>query len=208
MDLKNTLITQIGKYAFAHCVKLEEVRLPATLEEICEGAFKICGKLKKIEFGSNSQLRKIGSNAFQSCEKLKDVSFPPRLEFIGNYVFQKCKIRTLDFRKTKVKHIGINSIHSYCQNAYFSRTISLTSIINNYNIRIFDCNEDHLIQKDVRGYYFFNGAIFNCYNNINNLLIRRGVERILERCFYGRWSLYSVLVPASVVENISRSFCW
>ncbi len=52
----------IGREAFAHCSKLDEVMLPSGLREIRDGAFYGCSSLKKVRLPMNAKL--ISETAF------------------------------------------------------------------------------------------------------------------------------------------------
>lgn len=53
--------TSIGKAAFMNCTKLQEVRLPRTLETLAYSAFRNCKALKtlKVYEGSNINIDKL-----------------------------------------------------------------------------------------------------------------------------------------------------
>lgn len=121
-------ITIIEKYAFANCSRLEEVRFPSCLYEICEGAFKQCINLKKLSFPSDSRLRIIGIKAFFRSLVLSPIEFPPHLEFIGDSSFEGCeKVKMYDLRGTQARHVGrIN----YCDCTFnFPPTVILGDVL-------------------------------------------------------------------------------
>ncbi len=67
-------VTEIVRYTFKDCVKLEKVELPSTLKSIEFNAFEGCSSLKEINFPS--AMRYIGSSAFEGCTSLKSVKLP------------------------------------------------------------------------------------------------------------------------------------
>lgn len=64
---------KIDKYAFAYCSALEELVLPAGLEEIGSSAFSDCSALKKITIPASTT--SIDTFAFAGCTALTDVYF-------------------------------------------------------------------------------------------------------------------------------------
>lgn len=66
-------VTSIGKYAFAFCSLLSDVKLPNTLISIGESAFSYCENLEKIEIPEGT--REIGAGAFLQSG-VKDIAVP------------------------------------------------------------------------------------------------------------------------------------
>ena len=64
-------LTAIGAYAFSGNTKLEELHLPASLENIGTSAFQGCTSLRKIWLPAN--LAAIGKQAFDGCSKITHV---------------------------------------------------------------------------------------------------------------------------------------
>lgn len=49
-------LKSLGKKAFASCLSLKEINIPATVVDIDEGAFYVCRSLKKVSFSPSSLL--------------------------------------------------------------------------------------------------------------------------------------------------------
>lgn len=79
-------IKKIGSYAFANLTALEEVVLPSTLESIEYGAFFQCGKLQKITFSGENNIKIISKSAFEGCD-LRGTLDLPFAYVIGDYAF-------------------------------------------------------------------------------------------------------------------------
>lgn len=213
LNLENSQITIIGKFAFAYCGNLEKITFSSHLEEIGEGSFMSCYTLSQINFPHDSKLRKIGAKAFKSCVLLVSFEFTPLLESIGEEAFNNINLN-FDFRNTRLRNIAKNAFSN--ENKYYQTeieqfvllpaTASVESIINCSKIRL-DVDENHpIVKKDECGYYFSNGTALACYKNSMNVLIRRGVEIIARRCFSEREYLTSVTIPASVIEISKYAF--
>ena len=73
----------IGDYAFTVC-GLEEVHVPASVDEIPTRAFLNCVSLRKVTLDG---VKYIGDNAFSHCSRLTEVVLPDSLTVIGKYAF-------------------------------------------------------------------------------------------------------------------------
>lgn len=62
-------VTEIGRKAFANCVKVKQLVIGKNVRRIGEKAFANCKNLKKVKGGKN--VKKIGPKAFSNCKKLK-----------------------------------------------------------------------------------------------------------------------------------------
>lgn len=80
-------IEEIGNEAFRNCVLLTDLVLPASVQEIGEYAFANTG-ISQIEVPEGvTELKKA---TFFGCDKLVDITLPSTLETIGNEVFYNC----------------------------------------------------------------------------------------------------------------------
>ena len=78
-------VTSIGDFAFASCMSIATVVLPATLETIGTCAFSTCSALTEITIPEG--VTSIGDAAFIDCIKLAAVTLPATLERIGVCAF-------------------------------------------------------------------------------------------------------------------------
>ena len=67
-------VETIGAFAFENTLRIEAVRLPATLRELGDGAFSTCGNLKEIDLPEN--VKEIPAGCFLGCASLERVSAP------------------------------------------------------------------------------------------------------------------------------------
>ncbi|MDR3031170.1 MAG: leucine-rich repeat domain-containing protein [Holosporales bacterium] len=86
----------IEKCAFADCLVLKEIRFPACLEQIGEGAFVRCERLKGIDLRHCEHLKCIEKFAFAQCRGLEEISLPACLEQIGDFAFAYCNRLSCD----------------------------------------------------------------------------------------------------------------
>ena len=80
--------TAIQDVAFSNCIALEQVELPANLEEIPASIFTGCESLQSVVIPD--KVKEIGYNAFLECISLESVVLPEGLEIIGRKSFSDC----------------------------------------------------------------------------------------------------------------------
>ena len=83
-DIEEVVIPEgakkIQKSMFFNCRELKNIYLPDTIEEIEDFAFADCVKLEEISFKGKTNLRKIGISAFENCKSLDKVDIPKYVE--------------------------------------------------------------------------------------------------------------------------------
>lgn len=117
---------------FEACSNLSEIKLNgASLEEICEKAFKDCKKLKTIDLSTCSKLSKIGNQMFESCEKCQSITLPTSITEIGFYAFRFCEaLEKINLSDLALTSIGKASFVK-CKNIKkidLSKSINLTNL--------------------------------------------------------------------------------
>ena len=101
-------LAELGEEAFSSCVRLETVRLPASLTEIPTAAFYGCRALKSLAVPEGVEI--IGEEAFGDIPALETVTLPSTLRQIGAYAFWRCGTDSLTFSiPDKVAMIGVNA---------------------------------------------------------------------------------------------------
>lgn len=107
-------VTKLGANCFFNATNLKEVVLPATIEEIGDGAFIRCRELKKLQL--NEGLKRIGEECFKYTYSLEQITIPASVTEIGKLLFdlmennQQLTITCLSFTPAEVK--GDMSIYS------------------------------------------------------------------------------------------------
>lgn len=202
LNIENTQIITIGKYAFSHCYELKKVQFPSSLEEICEGAFKKCMSLEQICFSVGSKLRIIGPRAFENCDELRPFIISPTIEIIGDYAFWNCDNLTqnvIELQNTNIRKIG-ECAYGWNEACFIlPHTVDVRSVIDNIDCYI-NIDEDHpLIKLDECGYYVTIRTILKCISQRRHVLIRHGFEIIADSCFF-TLKIVSITIPASVAE--------
>lgn len=116
VELPNSL-GYIGTEAFAQQPLLTDIDIPASVEEIGEGAFSSCRRLSRVTFETNGQnnssLKKIGRMAFSSCVISSNITIPNSVETIGNTAFSGSYSRvTIGSSVTTIENGAFNSTAS------------------------------------------------------------------------------------------------
>ncbi len=124
-------ISEIGRYAFWHCDRLECVDLSCGACRLGEGVFGACSQLKEVILPQN--LEEIGTcypdtvhampdvGCFAGCHMLKKLALPQSLKAIGAQVFNSCGLESL-----VVEDAGYQwSRHVYVHRTAFDHTASL-----------------------------------------------------------------------------------
>lgn len=207
LNIENTKIKIIGKYAFSNCHNLEEIILPSSLEEIRQGAFIHCIYLVNIIFHPDSNVKIIGPRAFYHCKSLQSIDFPSTLVAIGEEAFCKCKyLSEFYLVDMRVKHIGSNAFGNHRgHQVFFPSTITVASMLNNPFCTIYVDEEHPTFKIDECGYFVTNKTMLQYFSNKTNILIRRGIERIGEYCFLES-KLVSITIPCSIIVICRSAF--
>lgn len=136
IDMKESLIKDIGILAFYGCNSLQKVELPDTIENVGIGSFYNCNNLAYktvdgIKYLGNDEnpylycegarlnvlkssatiqdgCKIIGAGAFLGCVLLGSVAIPSSVEYISDYAFRNCsRLSTVSFANdSKLKSIG------------------------------------------------------------------------------------------------------
>lgn len=85
--IDNYPVTSIEDYAFANS-SLSSIIVPDSVKSIGKGAFYLCEKLEKVDFGANIQ--SLGDYLFYYCSSLKQFTIPDSLSTIPSYFFYAC----------------------------------------------------------------------------------------------------------------------
>ena len=82
-------ITEIGKYAFRGCSKLERIRLPDSLERIGNNAFENCTSLRTVHLPEN--VYSLGDCCFAGCDSLTGIKLNDKLRRLNCNSFEYCE---------------------------------------------------------------------------------------------------------------------
>lgn len=116
LTLANKL-SYIGEYAFGYTKSLKSVNIPASVDNLKEGAFGNSG-LNYVVFAAGSKLEKIGSYAFSDNASLFSVKFigASELKEIGDSAFENCRMmQSFVNQMAKVESFGERAFYN-CDN--------------------------------------------------------------------------------------------
>ena len=98
VDLGKSVVN-IGRNAFALCIKLKKIRIPSNVKIISAGAFRYCLGLKEVIIEDG--VTHIEENAFRGCIRLKKVYIPESVKYIDETAFGRCPIVKIINNKRK-----------------------------------------------------------------------------------------------------------
>jgi hypothetical protein len=166
-------LERIGIEAFYSCQNLKNInKLPSTLKEIDDSAFRGCRKLgDSIEFPE--RLQAIGIHAFEGCRNLKRIKIPSAQVVIKRCAFAYCiSLSSVDLPE------GLQVIGE----SWFLACKSLTTV--NVPSSVIE------IQR---------GAFRGC-TSLASLDLPEGLQSIGDRSFEGCKSLESLHIPSTVCK--------
>ena len=178
----NEGLKYIAASAFEGCISLKEIKLPDTLHDIANSAFKNAG-LKSVNLGDG--VAKINTEAFASNKNLTDLYIGKNVEKIGDGVFADC-----------AKLVAVTlpaSLKSFNSNA-FSGCDSLVKIT---------------IDADSKYYKAVGSAIYSAdgktlvlagNKNTTSLIVADGTEVIKANAFELAKNVTEISLPATLSE--------
>ena len=90
-----TSVEEIGEGAFACCNRLRKVTIRERVKKVGAHAFAFCKNLESVEFLGVCEVE---DKAFANCTKLKSVKFPGSLVKVGTLLFDGCtKLQSVEF---------------------------------------------------------------------------------------------------------------
>ena len=201
-------LKEIRERAFSK-TNIKEVILPNDLEVLGAGAFEWCSLLNKVVLPQG--LLKIDNSAFYNCVNLKETALPRSLLEIEDLAFAGC---------VRLKDINIpDSLTSIGRNVFLGCTLLDNIEIHNNKVYVLNNNKD-LIEVPTGRIVFYRSKVITpdmnevppaafLDNNISELVIPEGIERIGLNAFKNCILLKKVTLPDSlkVIELGAFSGC-
>jgi len=120
-------VTRIGRWAFNHCSRLEQVAMSRSLKLISSEAFRCCTSLVDLDLPDS--LSEIEDHAFSGCNALKRLVLPPSLTIVGNGAISSCKA---------LEEINIPAALTNFGKTFLSHCTALKSIVVDENNPTYD----------------------------------------------------------------------
>ena len=99
--INGKVVTEIGKFGFSSCRKLENISLPNTIKKINIYAFRGCESIKNINIPDSVKI--IDSNSFEDCISLRTITGMENVETIWNGAFDGCtSLQSISLPKVKI----------------------------------------------------------------------------------------------------------
>ncbi len=130
-------VTDIG-FNFNNCVSITSVKVPVSLQSICDSAFMRASSLKTVTFAENSNLKTVGLRAFIGCGYLNPIVFPEGLTEIKDYAFEQCTCERISI-PTTLKKVGKDAWGE-------ARAIQVPDLLTWLNLDLI-YTEDHKLNK-------------------------------------------------------------
>ena len=193
-------LKRIGVRAFSgsggdEC-RFKKIRIPSSVEEICDKCFYSCTHLSRITFAEPSSLKRIGVSAFSGYWKpsrLSCINIPDSVEELGEKCFFEAAnlLRATLNESSSLKRVG--DLCFYCCGLVgfyipggvlsFGGGVFSGCPMNNGISVSPDCFlsvfGDLLLSKDGK-------VLYSCVGRLSEVVIPGSVEDIHDRCFFGR----------------------
>ncbi len=193
VDLSDTGIQRMGDGCFSGCVKLQTVKLPESVREIPQKAFKKCSLLhtvthdagltkieayafsgcKKLVNINLSTITSMENNAFESCSSLGKIVFSEELKIIPKAAFKNSVSVSFDVLPLGIVEIGADAF-SGCK---LSETLVIPGSVDKISKDAFEnCNNIEALR--IENYSVIPGgdlsAIFGKLDKLTSLILDGG----------------------------------
>lgn len=216
--------TETEIHVLAEIIK-DDVHYPVTA--IGYAAFKNATKLTKITFDSTSQLETIETSAFENCRALQELRLPNTLVRIDDKAFSSCSGLKAIMLFSSITHMGADLFHG-CNGLVIYSSLPEASLEwdETWNAAgrpiYWNCSSDTFLetvsneQVTMRFVIQDQQAVLTQYvAKERNVTIPSEVEigsvtypvtSIGAYAFYGNSSIYTVVIPSSIVHISANAF--
>jgi hypothetical protein len=73
-------LSRIADSVLLECSSLLSIRIPSSVEKLCQTCFSGCQRVATVSFESDSKLSRVSSDAFRNCSSLSSLWVPWSLE--------------------------------------------------------------------------------------------------------------------------------
>lgn len=224
-------VTTIGNYAFKDCTSLESITLPSSVYlPTTYSHYEFSGYTGKIILDEGWE--KIGSNAFTNSD-ITEIVFPSTLKEIEHVAFygasrlEKVKIPNnvtkiaiqafcrnsktieIDCSEFSTKPIGWTSGWNYGQTALFKNSVYDDDFVYGDETK----TSVIALRDRSKGEYYFPSSVkiigsyvFNDTDNLTDLVIPEGIERLADSSIRNNLDLKSLSLPSTITVIGNNAF--
>lgn len=204
-------VTRVQGGAFDQCVRLREVRLPGSLEEICDMAFSGCMGLEKISIPA--AVKTIGPQAFTYCMGLKEIDVDEgNTDFtsVNGVLYDKYESVLIKYPAgltgEAVLSESLSEIGPWAFEWSAASRIHIPEGVTRIGSRAFSgCGRAEEIVLPETVMRIGDQAFFGC-RNLKELVIPDGVMIIERSAFLNCINLEKIVIPDSVASLDSWTF--
>lgn len=179
----------IAEYQFAGMTNLKDIKIPNSVENIKNGAFRKCANLRNVIISDG--VKTIGHKCFMGCPSLKSINIPDSVTEIGSCAFACCE--NLDH----IEYQGevYNSVEEFLDE-FTGRNIVLE--MDRITVKQF-CNRKDLKRVKVKEpVYSIGGMAFESCVFLEEVSLPNTLKLINGRAFKNCVSLNKINIPNSV----------
>jgi hypothetical protein len=127
-------LSYLGGEAFADCLFLSVIRIPASVQKICDECFSDCHYLWGVTFESGSNLSFVGDAAFQACASISSIIIPSSVEVLGRSCFRGCEsLSSVTFESgSKLVFLGDDAFFACAEELSIWAPSSLHTLLHEY----------------------------------------------------------------------------
>ncbi|MBO5339133.1 MAG: leucine-rich repeat domain-containing protein [Clostridia bacterium] len=135
IDISNTIVTEIGEYAFENCDSVVTIKLPTTLTKVNACTFANNENLTFVDFGDNQNTFNMPSwGVFMNCVALKAISLPANTVQIPDRGFSNCKALTAVYLGEKLEAIYGNKGDGAGDGPAFANNTLMYFVQNSFSV--------------------------------------------------------------------------
>ena len=188
--INGKVVTEIGKFGFSSCRKLENISLPNTIKKINIYAFRGCESIKNINIPDSVKI--IDSNSFEDCISLRTITGMENVETIWNGAFDGCtSLQSISLPKVKIIRA---EVFNKCSN--LSEVILSNKLWEICEEAFKDCTSLKSINLPESLTEIDDGVFYN--TGLTNITIPSNVTWITQNLFRHCTSLESITISPNV----------